>query len=804
MQDVVVAWRHLRSRPGFASAVVLTLALGIGANALVFSAVRAVLLAPLPFPSPEQLVNVWQTQPGNDTLSAAPANFLDWRSARSFEGLAAYNPRRRSLTSVEPERINAATVSANFFRVLGVAPAAGRDFGRTIGDGEVREVLLRDDFWRTRFAADASLFGRTIRLDDELFTVVGTIPAALAFPEDVVVWMQARHDVPELGVPVDIRRVRDSRYFRVIGRLAAGVTIESAQAEMDVIAERLRAAHPDTNTASGVNVVDLKAQLTGSSAQILWLLLGTAACVLAIACANVATLLLAAAVRRGRELAVRAALGATRARLARQLAVESVLLASAGAAAGLAIAWSARPALVALLPAAIPRLGTVSFDASVLVFTLAVAASTAILFGVTPALMASRQASTAGLRSGGSRTGASRSSVRMSSALVVAQLGIALTLVTGTGLIVRMLWTVYQRDTGMDLERVLAVDVTLPDARSRGRAAAVLDIERMVEGLAVLPGASSVGAIQALPLATRGPAANLRVDGRTFGRNEAPDVSWRAVTPGYFRTVGARLLRGRLFTAADREGGVPVAIVNATLARRVWPDADPLGQRIGTGLDGDGAPVVIVGVIADIPQDSLRAAVRPEMYRPLSQPARFPVDSMSIVIRSDGDPAALGRAARGVIRDVHPQAPVGAMRTMAAVAAAGLATERSAMAGLAVFGGLAILLAAIGLYGVLARLVGDRSRELGIRLALGARPQDVRRIVLRRTLTLAATGSAAGAAASLLLARQLGSAIVGAGEVDPLVFGAAVLVLGATAFAASYLPARRASRIDPLSAIRSE
>ena len=802
MHDIGNAWRQVRRAPGFALTVVITLALGIGANALVFTVVRGVLLNPLPFPEPDRLVNLWQTQPGEPVRSVAPANFLDWRAANSFAGLAAYNDRKRSLTDGEPERIDVATVSANFFDVLGVQPLAGRAFVRTAVEGDLREAVLREDLWRTKFGGDTGLIGRTIRLDAELFTVVGIVPRR-SFPENVVVWTQGVHDVPELGIAVDIRRVRDARYIAVIGRLKDGVSLQESQAEMDLIARQLRDAYPDWNAETGIRVVDLHEQLTGGAARMLWLLSGIVACVLVIACANVAGLMLTAAVRRGRELAVRVALGASRARLVRQLLVESAMLAVAGTTLGLIAAWTALPALLALMPASTPRLASVTLDAGVVAFTIGLATLATAAFGTLPAWLASRSAAAAGLRDG-ARAGASKSSVRTSSVLVVAQLATALVLITGTGLMLRSLWALYQRDTGIDIDRVLTIDVSLPDARSRGRAAAVQDIHRMVERLSVLPGVTAAGAIQALPLSRRGPSANLRVDGRTFARNEAPDISWRTVTPDYFRTMGARLIRGRAFTGADREGAPPVAIVNRTVAALIWPGGDPIGARIGTGLDGDGAPVTVVGVVEDMPQDSLRAVVRPEMFRPLAQPARFPVDGMSLVVRTDGAPDTVGAAARQAIREVHPLAPVAAVRTMSAVAAGGIATERSAMVALATFGGLALVLAAVGLYGVLARMVGDRTRELGIRLALGAQTGHVRWLVVRRTLGLAAVGTVCGAVASASLSTYIRAWLYETPAADPQVFVLSASVLFFVALIASLVPARRAARVDPLLALKSE
>jgi putative ABC transport system permease protein len=803
--DIQYALRRLRARPGFAVTAILTLALGIGANALVFSAVRGVLLDPLPFADPHRLVNLFQTQPGHPTRPVAPANFLDWRAAASFDGLAAYSVRRRSLTGGESERINVATVSSNLFTVLGVAPLAGRGFTGILGEGGEREVLLREDLWTRRFGRDPSILGTSIRLDDEPALVVGVIATTLAFPEEADVWLQARHDVPEVGIGfvTDVRRLRDARYLGVVGRLAPGISTTQAQAEMDAVAQRLREAYPDQNADAGISIVDLQTQMTRGSAPMLWVLLAVVAAVLAIACANIATLLLASAISRGRELAVRSALGASRPWLVRQLMVESLLLALLGSTVGLGIAAAGRPALLALIADATPRASTITIDYGIVLFALALGLLTAGIFGMAPAFCVSRGGQMRTLRDGG-RSGVSQGGARAASVLVAAQLAIALILVSGTGLMLRTLWHLHQQDPGIDIDRVLALDVTIPDGRTRGRAASAADLERMVARLAAVPGVTAAGGIQALPFATSGPSANIRVAGRVFARNEAPDVAWRTITPDYFKTVGASIVRGRAFTSADRDGAPPVAIINATLAKRLWGDGDPLGARIGTGLDGDGAPVEVVGIVADIRQDSLGAPVRPEMYRPLAQPSRFSADALTLVVRTDGDPARLALAAREAVREIHPLAPAAPIRPMTAVAARGIARERSAMVVLAVFGTLALVLASVGLHGVLARMVGDRTRELGVRIALGADPARISRMVLLRTMKLAGAGVIVGIAAGIGLGRHLETLLHGIPAADPRIFGAAAVVLVAAALLASYLPARRASRIDPLTAIRSE
>jgi putative ABC transport system permease protein len=803
--DIRYAVRRLRARPGFALTAILTLSLGIGANALAFTAVRGVLLDPLPFAQPDRLVNLWQTQPGHTTRPVAPANFLDWRAASSFDSLAAYSTRRRSLTGGESERINVTTVSSNLFRVLGVPPLAGRDFSGVAGEGAPREVLLREDLWARRFGRDAAVLGTTIKLDDEPVVIVGVISTSLAFPEEADLWLQARHDVPEVGIGfiADVRKLRDARYLAVVGRLAPNTTLGQARAEMDAMAQRLRETYPDQNADTGINIVDLQAQMTRASAPMLWILLAVVATVLAIACANIATLLLASAITRGRELAVRSALGASRPRLVRQLAIESLLLGIGGSVSGLGLAAAGQPALLALLADATPRTSAITLDTGIVLFTLGLGLLTTGMFGIAPALVASRGGGLTKLRDG-DRSGASRAGARAASVLVAAQLALALVLVSGTGLMLRTLWHLYQQDPGIDIDRVLALDVTIPDGRSRGRAASAADLERMVERLAAIPGATAAGGIQALPLATSGPSANIRVSGRVFGRNEAPDVAWRTITPAYFDAVGARMVQGRAFTAADREGAPPVAIINATMARLLWPAGDPIGARIGTGLDGDGAPVEVVGVVSDIRQDGLGSRVRPEMYRPLAQPSRFSADALTLVVRTDGDPALLARAAREAVREIHPLAPVAPIRPLSAVAARSIVRERSAMMVLAAFGVLALLLSAVGLHGVLARMVGDRTRELGVRIALGADAAQVRALVLMRTLQLSGAGVIAGGAGAFVLSRQLETLLHGIPAADPWVFAAAAGILVAAALLASYLPARRASRIDPLIVMRTE
>jgi putative ABC transport system permease protein len=807
LQDVRLALRGLAKNPGFAAVIAITLALGIGANTAIFSVVEALLLRPLPFEEPDRLVMIWQTVPGEPTRTVSPANFLDWRGAsRSFTGLAAFTELSKNLAGGgDPVRLDAASVSANFFEVLGIKPVIGRSFDLEPGRG--REALLSHGLWKERFGGEWDVVGRMVRLDNEPYRIVGVLPPSARFPEGIALWLAAKEDVPELTAHIegDVKTLRDVRYFRVLGRLRPGVDLPAAQSEMNTIAGRLEKAYPQENADTGASLVPLREQLVGNTRPPLLLLLGAVALVLLIACVNVANLLLARAVRRGKEIALRAALGARRGRIVRQLLTESVLLAIIGGGLGLAFAAVAGRGLYAWLPADTPRLAEARLSLPVLGFTAGLSLLSALLFGLVPALQVSRENALGALREVGRTSAASPTRESLRSLLVVGEVALALVLVTGAGLLVKSLWRLQRTPTGLEPERVLTARVALPGALRMDPSAPRRFYALVLDRIAALPGISAVGATQGLPFQGLNWTAGLRIEGRPAPTpRDIPEVCWRAVTPGYFRALGVPILGGRVLTASDGPASAPVGLVNATLARTLFPDDDPLGKRIGTDIDGEGTPVTIVGIVGDTPQEGVGALARPEMYRPLAQESMFPAESIRMVLRTEGRPLDLAGGLRAAVHEIAPDVPVSDVATLDTLGRESVARRRSTGRMLSLFAGVALLLAAVGLYGVLSCLVSERTQEIGVRLTLGATRGDVMRLVLARTARLLVLGTIVGFAAALALNRFLSSFLYEVTATDPLTFGTVAGLLALAAGLASYLPARRATRIDPIVVLRSE
>jgi predicted permease len=808
LQDLRQAARRLRRAPGFTFVAVLTLALGIGGNAAVLTALEALLLRPLPYADPDRLVLVQQTDPRIGDRPVAPANFLDWRErSRSFEGLAAFEVVGRTLLGREtPQRLAVGIVSGNFFDLLGVTAARGRTLG-AVSEG-LREAVLGHALWRTQFGGDESVVGREVELDGELVRIVGIMPPAFAYPRETELWLGARHDVPEVPIApeTDPRPIRDSRYLGVLARLRSGASLASARADMDQVAARLATEYPEANSGNGAAVTPLFESLRGGARPALALLLGAAACVLLIACANVANLLLARAVSRRQELAVRAALGASRGRLSRQLTTEAVLLALLGAAAGLALASAARPLLVALWPVTLPPLEGLRLSGPVLALSTLLALVCIVLVGLVPAREAGGTDALASLRSAGRAPLAGREAHRARGLLVVAEVAVAVVLVSGAGLLLNSLWRLQRAPLGFVPDGALSVRLNLPRGLSRDAVALRAVITSLEERLRGLPGLTSAGVGQALPLSGRRTSAGLRVEGREVEPNEALDATWRVVTPAWFQALRTPLLLGRGFDDRDRVGAPAVALVNATLARLVFGDEDPLGRRIGTGLDGPaGTWVTIVGVVADTPQENAATAVRPEMYRPLAQDVRMGPTSLNVVVRTaSGDPETFGPTLRREVALVRSDLAVSDVKLLASLASDSIAAPRAASGVLALFAGLAVFLAALGLYGVVSCVVGERVHEMGVRLALGARPSSLVSLVLGRSLALAGAGLAVGLVASLVLSRLLQGLLFGIGPRDPKTLAAVVAVLLLATAAAAWAPARRAGRLDPATVLRAE
>ncbi|MGE0455842.1 MAG: ADOP family duplicated permease [Vicinamibacteria bacterium] len=797
--DLRLAARQIRREPGFALVVVLTLALGIGANTAIFALVDALLLRPLPLPAPDRLVAVFQTTREEPRRLVAPANFLDWcEQAGSFEGLSAWSVRRQTLVlGSEAVRVEAASVSANFFGVLGVGPSLGRGFSSP-DDGE---LILSHALWRSRFGGEPDALGRSLVLDGRSLTVVGVLPASLVTPQAADVWMAAPRDVPTAGVPipVDPRTLRDARYIRVLGRLRPGIPLAAARAEMDAIAISLARAHPDANRDNGIALVPLQQMLGARSRTTLLLLLGVFGLVLAVACANLAHLILARGLRRTREMAVRAALGAAPGRLLSQLLGETLLLTAAGLVAGLTLATGLAPALARLL-----GLEELPEAPSLLLFPFAagLAGLTMLASGLLPARRLARTDAQLAFGSGERLSPAGRSSA---SALVVGQVAVAVVLVAGAAALTRTLAELNAAGPGFDPDGVVTAELSAPGSRPTTAAERRAFFEDAVARVAALPGVRHAAFTSGLPLTGSGASAGLRLAGHSVRRGDEPGACWRVVTPDYFRALGVPLLEGRHLGAADGPTSPPVAVVNRALARLVAPDGSALGRLIGTGLDGGPPTVAIVGVVADTPQERLGAPAWPEMYRPLAQPSRTSLESLRLVVRQD--PALAGSVATSVRKALGAaasDAPLSSFSPAGALGARSIERERLAAGALAAGALLALGLASLGLAGVLTGFVTRGSRELGVRLALGATPAGIVRLVLGRGLSMVGAGLALG----LLLALALGEAapglVYGARTAEPRVLAAVIAILLAVGLLASALPARRAAGVDAARALHAQ
>jgi predicted permease len=806
--DVRHALRRLRQSPGFTAVAVLTLALGIGANATIFSALDALLVEPLPYPDPRTLVTVSQTDPRTGTSAVAPGNFADWRErSTSFAQLAAWELVARSLVLVDaPRRVGACIASGNLFDLLGVPPALGQTFSRSATEGP-REAVLGYALWRERFGGDPSVVGRDVRLDDELVRIRGVMPKEFVFPREAELWLRAERDLPEIPLPgiVDLRQLRDARYLAVLGRLQPGVTLEAARGEMDVVAAQLARDFPAENEGKGTRVTPLFEELRGTARPTLRLLVATVGLVLLIACANVANLLLARTVGRRQELAVRAALGASRVRLVRQLLTEAATLVLLGAGLGLLLARAGQALLVAYWPAGLPPLEGLRLTPLVLAAVSAVAALSVVVVGVLPARLAAREDALSTVRTSGRAPSAPPSAHRARGALVVAELALAVVLVAGAGLLAGSLRRLYAAPLGFEPDGVLTARVSLPRGRGSDLAGARVFFAEVERRVAALPGVERMGFGQALPLTGRRVSASLRVEGRPDAPEAIPDACWRVVTPSYLPALGVRVVRGRGFDGHDDTSAPAVALVNATLATRAFPGQDPVGKRIATGLDGDeGTWVTVVGVVADTPQENVTTAVRPEMYRPLAQDQKFGAGALSAAVLTSGPPMALAQSLERTVAEVRGDVTVSEVKPLERLRADAVAGPRAAAQVLGLTSLLALFLAALGLYGVLSCVVGERRHELGVRLSLGARPGALVVLVLKQSAVLAAVGLALGLAGALASSKLVEGWLFGVAPHDPATLAAVAAVLMLTALLAGYGPARRASRLDPAAVLRSE
>jgi putative ABC transport system permease protein len=799
-QDAVFALRQLRKAPAFALVTIVTLALGIGATTAIFSLLHAVVLRPLPFPHPERIVQLWRTDHGDDR-SLSAAGFLGFREAASFACLAASTSASFNLTGDgAPERIIGGRVSAGYFDVFGVRPELGRVFTAAEDrPGRERVVVLSDSLWRQRFAADPRVIGRTFRLNGLSHEVIGVLPPSFELRA-----VDARLWVPIAFTPEQASNFGNS-YLHVLGRLRPGVSRVAAETEVAAIARRLDALDNLSPRGRGTRLEPFLDHLLGGYRQRLLILLGAVGCVLLIACVNVANLLLARGGVRSREIAVRAALGAGRGRIVRQLLTESLVLGLAGGLAGLGLAYAGIRFLVAISPAGVPRLATAGIDGIALAFALAVALAASFLFGLAPALRIARPDLQSMLKEGGRAVSSPRD--RMRTGLLVAEVALALVLLVGAGLLIRSAVHLQKVEVGFDPSGVLTGQLALPFVDYPGPDRAVRTVQEAVDSVGRIPGVSSAAAASILPLSRSNVSSALDIEERPVPEGEERMIgNTRQVTPGYFGTLRIPLVRGRDFTARDRADAPDVAIVNRKLARAVWGSEEVLGKRLAYWRDEKG-PVwmEVVGVAGDIRQGQLADDTKPEVYVPLEQANSDLLGehglSMALVVRAAGDPASISRRVRQAILAVDSRLPVFDLLTMEEIRASLAATTRFNMLLLTALGTIGLLLAAVGIYGVIAYFVSQRTQEIGLRMALGATEGKVLSLVVRQAMRPVLLGVAVGLAGAAAATRAIAGLLFEVSATDPVTFAGVVLVLATAALLASWLPARRASRVEPTRAL---
>jgi putative ABC transport system permease protein len=802
-QDARFAFRTFRHAPLFTAVGVLTIALGIGATAAIFSVVHSVVLRPLPYPDADRIVMVWMENHRlglREDFHSYP-NLADLKSQnRSLSHLAPFSEGGYNLTGAgEPVRIVAGSLPAEALAVLGARPMMGRLYdaaNETEGNDAV--VLLSYGLWQSAFGASPSIVGREVELNGRKRTVVGVMPRGFAFPsERTQVW------VP-LVVPEQVKTARSWYYYPAIGKLAPGVTLSQARADLAAIAERLAEQYP-SNRDNGVYVLPLPEQVVGPALRTaLWVMLGAVAAVLLIACANVANLLLSRAAVREREVSVRLALGASTRRLVRQLLTESVLLSALGGIVGVLLAWGGLRVLQSMAPSDLPRLDGVGVNGVVLLVTSLVTILTGILFGMAPAAQSARGPLSDALREGGRGGTAGQSGQRLRRTIVAGQLALVVVLLTGAGLLIRTFVTLQQTQLGFRPEGLLTMTLQLPRNRYGQPGRAREFYGNLLERLRTLPGVTGAAHISTLFLSKTPNSGNITIENREPQPLE-PEATFDAVSPGFFETLGARLVDGRFFTAADRDSAPPVAVVNQHFARYYWPNGSAIGKRFvfgGPGNDTTQNPwVTVVGVVGDMRRTGLDTPVRNEIFTPHAQ---GPTLAGIVVVRTNGDPLALASAARAAVREIDKDQPVSSIRTMEAEISRLLAQRRFSMTLVGAFAGLALVLAVIGAYGVTSYLVSQRTREIGVRIALGAAPSSVTRLVVLDGMRVALAGIGLGVLGALLTTRVASALLYGVSPRDPLTLGIVVAVLVMAAAFANYFPARRAARVDPLQALRRE
>jgi predicted permease len=810
LQDIRYGIRMLAKNPGFTAIAVLTLALGIGANTAIFSVVNAELLRPLPFRDPGQLVRVASANARIHTVSGAVSypDFADWRSQNHvFQDMAAYMDSSYALTGIEqPAHLTAANVSASMFNVLGVSPELGRDFQPEDDEPHHHVAILSHRLWKERFGGDPQIIGRVITLDNTAYTVVGVMPASFQYllqRETPALWSTLA-PMRESGTDSSsMADHRDAHFLRVIARLKPGVTLADAQANMDVIAASLAKQYPDSNKYFSARVVSEQEELTHSIRPALFVMMVAVGFVLLIACVNVANLLLARATGRTREIAIRSALGAGRNRVIRQLLTESFLLALMAGALGLLLAVWGSAALVRFSPENLPRIAEIRMDGWVLAFTMGLSLATGMLFGLAPALQVSHANIVDALKEGALSSTAGRGRHALRSSLVVVQMALALVLLVGSGLLIHSLLHLQNVNPGFDPHNVMTSNVDLPDAKYTD-AKKALYFKDLMPQLKALPGVQSAAGIYPLPMGGDEIRTSFQVDGHPVAKSEEAHTSLRDVTPDYFATMRIPILQGRDFGAQDEAASTPVIIINEALARQVFPGENPIGKHMMPEVaQGASEPVMreVVGVVGNVKFHDLSDEWAPESYVPYAQ---ISFGSLTLVVRTSQDAHSLAKPIAETVRSLDKDLPTYAPKTVEEYLNGTVAQPRFNTYLLGIFAALAMLLTAVGLYGVISYSVAQRTHELGIRMALGGQPRDMLRLIVGQGLRLAIFGVAIGLVAAFSLTHFLSSMLFGVSSADPISYIAVVSLLLVVVIVACYVPARRAMRVDPMVALRYE
>jgi putative ABC transport system permease protein len=805
-KDLRYAVRLLMKSPAFTAVAVITLALGIGANTAIFTVVEAALLRSLPYKEPDRLVFVFEVnhQQGSRDREASYPDYLDWKQqANSFEEMAGYTSGGVTLTGADaPEQVRAASVTSNFFPALGIQTHLGRIFleGEDRPEAD-RVVLLSHSLWQRRFGSDTEVLGRKLTLGGNSFTVIGVLPAHFKFAPvgEAEMWLPLRPG------PMQVSR-RYMHWLKVIGRLAPGVTFNQAQTELDTIARRMQEQDPQWHSGAGIRIVASQEQIVGPVKPILLVLLGAVGFVLLIACANVANLLLARSAARQKEFAVRMALGATRGRIFEQLLTESVVLAVAGGVLGIVLAGWGVDLLVAAIPASMlafmPYLKGLGINFGVLGFTLAVSVLTGVVFGLAPAIQASKPDLNEALKEGG-RTGGGSARQSLRSLLVISEIALALVLLIGAGLMMRSVLGLLRADPGFNLDNLLTMQLSLPSSKYSEPEQRIAFHEQLYESIKTLPGVEGVAATSLLPLSGGGDTGSLLVIGKNMDPAQAPEVNVRTVSADYHTMMSIPLIRGRFFTDRDRLDTKMVVVINHQLARTVFPDQDPVGQRVTFGFLTGQPPLEIVGVVGDEKVVSLDVKATMVLYFPHLQ---GPDSTMALVVRTASEPGSLISAVEREVRALDEDLPVYSAMSMKELVSNSPSTfaRRYPALLIGIFAAVALLLASVGIYGVISYAVTQRTHEIGVRMALGATSKDMLRLVVGQGLALTLIGVGMGLVGALALTRFLSSFLFGVGATDPATFAGVSVVLIAVTILACYIPARRAAKVDPMVALRYE